>query len=401
MFDTFRSDGSPITASDARERAQFEILVEIMQHKGESECMTGTSSEDELCGFEKLAQGSFRGRFNKLLATPPSERQFVRHALQAGLEQDARIGVNPFKFGIIASTDTHLGAAGLVAESADYPGHGGAGTPAGGSLPDGLPDVLDFNPGGLAVLWAEENSRESLFAAMRRREAYGTSGPRISVRFFGGWDYPDDLCESATFAETGYARGTPMGGNLPPRRAGSGATPSFAVSALRDPGIENQPGTPLQRIQIVKGWIEGFELRERVVEVVGSPHNGASVDLDSCEPSGAGHDALCAVWRDPEFDASERAFYYARVVENPTCRWSQKLCNARGVHCDDPETIREGFEACCSPSHQPAIQERAWTSPIWYSPPGARAIAAETRSAGSREPKTLGDETSSPLGTSQ
>ncbi len=400
MFDTYRNDGSPITASEARERAQFETLVEIMQHKGESECMTGTGSEDELCGFEKLAQSNFRGRFSALLAEPPSARQFVRHALQSGLEQDRRIGVNPFKFGIVASTDTHLAAPGLVAESADYPGHGGAGTPAGDSLPVGLPDAIDFNPGGLAVLWAEENTRESLFDAMRRREAYGTSGPRISVRFFGGWDYSDDLCKSATFAATGYAQGTPMGGDLPPWRAGAAAAPSFAVSALRDPGTAKQPGTPLQRIQIVKGWVEGSELHERVVEVTGTPDNGASVDLDTCLPSGPGHDGLCAVWRDSEFDASEHAFYYARVVENPTCRWSQKLCNARGVNCDDPETISEGLEPCCSATHRPVIQERAWTSPIWYSPPGDRAIAAGAHSPAALEENRVGDETFSPGGTS-
>jgi hypothetical protein len=401
MFDTFRSDGSPITAADARERAQFETLVEIMQHKGESECMMGVGSEDELCGFEKLAQSNFRGRYSALLAKPPSERQFVRHALQSGLAEDARIGVNPFKFGIIASTDTHLAAAGLVDESADYPGHGGAGTPVGDSLPVGLPDEIDFNPGGLAVLWAEENSRESLFDAMRRREAYGTSGPRISVRFFGGWDYPATLCESDDFAAAGYARGTPMGGDLPPWRVGSDDVPNFAVSALRDPGSENQPGSPLQRIQIVKGWLAGSELHERVFDVAGSPENGASVDLQSCEPRGAGHDALCAVWRDSNFDASQHAFYYARVVENPTCRWSQKLCAASGVDCDAPETIREGFEACCSPAHQPVIQERAWTSPIWYAPPGASAIAKRVDDPGSVEASSADDGTHRPLGASQ
>jgi len=401
MFETVRSDGSPITASDARERARFETLVEIMQHKGESECMTGAGTEDELCGFEKLAQSNFRGRYSALLAKPPTARQFVRHALQSGLAEDARIGVNPFKFGIIASTDTHLAAAGLVDESADYPGHGGAGTPVGESLPVGLPDEIDFNPGGLAVLWAEENTRDALSEAMRRRAAYGTSGPRISVRFFGGWDYSEALCESADFAAIGYEQGTPMGGDLPPWRAGSDAVPTFAVSALRDPGSANQPGTPLQRIQIVKGWIEGSELRERVVDIAGTPDNAASVDLASCEPSGTGHDALCAVWRDSEFDASQHAFYYARVVENPTCRWSQKLCAANGVDCDAAETILEGFEACCSPAHEPVIQERAWTSPIWHRPLGARAIAKGVNAPGSFERDSSGDETYSPLGASQ
>jgi hypothetical protein len=398
MFQTVRSDGSPITAADARERSRFETLVEIMQHKGESECMTGVGTADELCGFEKLAQSNFRGRYSPRLAEPPTARQFVRHALQSGLEQDARIGVNPFKFGIIASTDTHLAAPGLVAESAEYPGHGGAGTPVGDALPVGLPDDIDFNPGGLAVLWAEENTREALFDAMRRREAYGTSGPRMTVRFFGGWDYASDLCEGGDFAAQGYARGAPMGADLPAQNAGSGGAPTFAVSALRDPGTPAAPGTALQRVQIVKGWLDGSELRERVVDVAGSADNGASVDPASCETSGPGHDGLCAVWRDPDFDPTQRAFYYARIVENPTCRWSQKLCNARGVRCDDPATIGEGLEACCSPDHRPVIQERAWTSPIWYRPPGVRAIAARGKTpdkfAGEEE-NSVGDGTRS------
>jgi len=295
----------------------------------------------------------------------------VRHALVEGLRQEARIGVNPFHFGIIASTDTHLGTPGLVAESADYPGHGGAGTPAGEELPPGLPDAVDFNPGGLAVLWAEENSREALFEAMRRREAYGTSGPRIGVRFFGGWDYPDDLCGSPDLARRAYASGVPMGGSLPPRAPGaSPERPVFAVAALRDPGTPEAPGTPLQRIQIVKGWVADGEPAERVYDVAGGPDSGAGVDLETCEPTGSGHDALCSVWRDPDFDPAQPAFYYARVVENPSCRWTQKLCNARAVDCDDPAGPPSGFEACCSAETPRVIQERAWTSPIWYSPGG-------------------------------
>jgi len=313
---------------------------------------------------------NFIGRYRPILAQPPTARQFVRNALLQGLAEAERIGVNPFRYGIIASTDTHLGAPGLVAESAAYPGHGGAGTPVGDALPQGLPDDIDFNPGGLAVLWAEENSREALFAAMRRREAYGTSGPRIAVRFFGGWDYPGDLCESQGFAAGGYRGGVPMGGELPAARNGSAASsPVFAVSAMRDPGATGEPGAPLQRIQIVKGWLDGGTPREAVFDVAGSPDNGASVDLDTCVPTGAGHDALCSVWADPDFDPGQRAFYYARVLENPTCRWSQKLCNAKGVRCDDPGSVAAGFEACCAPEHVGAIQERAWTSPIWYESP--------------------------------
>jgi hypothetical protein len=362
MFPTLRRDGSPITAGDARARAELERLVEVMQHKGDSECFTGLGNEDELCGFEKLATRSFRGRYLGWLAEPPLARQFVRNVLEEGLVQAERTGVNPFKLGMVASSDTHLAAPGLVEETADFPGHGGAGKPARERLPPGLPDHLDFNPGGLAVLWAEENSRDALFAALLRREAYGTSGPRIVVRLFGGWEYPPDLCERRDFAERGYAAGVPMGGDLP-LRPRAGRSPTFAVSALRDP-----LGTPLQRVQIVKGWIEGGEARERVYDVAGSADDGAGVDEQTCETFGPGADELCRVWSDPDFDPDQRSFYYARVLENPTCRWSARACNARGVDCREPRTQTGGLEVCCDPAHRRTIQERAWTSPIWYAP---------------------------------
>jgi hypothetical protein len=238
-----------------------------------------------------------------------------------------------------------------------------------------MPDHLVFNPGGLAVLWAEENSRDALFAAMRRRETYGTSGPRIVVRFFGGWELPDDLCRRHDFAEVGYARGVPMGSDLPPRPAGAAAqgpdaAPRFALSALRDPGTEADPGAPLQRLQIVKLWLEAGELRERVHEVAGDPGSGAGVDLGSCRRSGTGHDALCTVWRDPDWEARERALYYARVVENPSCRWSWYVCRAHGVDCAAPDSVPPALEACCADDFARTIQERAWTSPIWYVPGG-------------------------------
>jgi len=368
MFQTQHADGSPMDAAEASALARHQRLVEVMQHKGDSECMPGLASEDELCGFEKLAMNNFTGRFMSWQAEPPVARQFVRNVLKEGLQQEARLGVNPFQLGLVASTDTHLGLAGYVVEDASYPGHGGAGKPPGDDLPVGLPDAIDFNPGGLAVLWAEENSRQSLFAAMRRREAYGTSGPRIVVRFFGGWDYPSDLCVDPDLARRGYAAGVPMGSELPPRPdAARPPSPVFVVSALADPGAAPEPGTPLQRVQIVKGWLEGDASFERVFDVAGG-ENGARVEPSTCETSGPGSTALCSVWRDPDFDPSERAFYYARVVENPTCRWSQKLCLAGGVRCDEPDGVPEGFEPCCSPEHRPVIQERAWTSPIWYRP---------------------------------
>ncbi len=370
MFQTIHEDGTPISFEEAKARTEFEVLVEIMQHKGDSECHIGLGSTDELCGFEKLAMSNFSGRYSGRLfgdIEAPKANQFLRNTFKEGLRLESTLGVNPFKFGIIASTDTHLGTPGLASED-NYPGHGGAGNPAADSLPVGLPDAIDFNPGGLAVLWAEENTRESLFRAMRRREAYGTSGPRMTIRFFGGWDLPPSICEDGGFAAAGYATGVPMGGDLgtPPRDAT--AAPVFAISALADPGAADSPSTPLQRVQIIKGWTDDGELKEQVFEVAGDPRNGASVDLATCETSGSGFTSLCGTWTDPEFDPTQHAFYYARVIENPTCRWSQRTCLAANVRCEDPSTVTEGFEACCTQEHEPSIQERGWTSPIWYSP---------------------------------
>ena len=363
MFET--RDGAPFDRAGALRRSRFEPLVEVMQHKGDSECRLGAGGEDELCAFEKLPYDDFQGKYVPWLANAPGDGSFVRDGLRRGLLVESRTGANPFRFGLLASTDTHLAAPGAADEEA-FPGHGGAGTPAAESLPPGLPDDLEFNPGGLAVLWAEENSREALFAAMRRREAYGTSGTRPVVRFFGGWELPADLCRRGEFAAVGYAGGVPMGGVLSARDA-TGA-PRFAVRALRDPGTPARPGTPLQRIQIVKGWVEGGATRERIFEVAGARDNGASVDPATCEPRGTGFDALCTVWQDPSFDPETPAFYYARVVENPTCRWSAHLCLAAGVDCARPETVGEGFEPCCAEDHRWRIQERAWTSPIWVAP---------------------------------
>jgi hypothetical protein len=369
MFLPEGEGGRPLDAAGARERAFFEPLVEVMQHKGDSECIPGAGAPDELCAFEKLPYDSFGGKYVSWLGGPPRAADTVRGALLEGLAQERRLGANPFRYGIVASTDTHLGAAGAVDERA-HPGHGGAGAPSGETLPVGLTDDLEFNPGGLAVLWAEENRRGALFDAMRRREAYGTSGPRLVVRFFGGYELPDDLCDSAGFAARGYAAGVPMGGVLPPPPAG--AAPGFAVWALRDPGSAERPGTPLQRVQIVKGWLEDGRPRERVLDVAGDAANGADVDRATCEPRGSGFDQLCRVWRDPDFDPGAPAFYYARVLENPTCRWSAWQCVEAGVDCERPEAATAGFEACCSAEHVWRQQERAWTSPIWVSPAAAQ-----------------------------
>ncbi len=356
-FTSAVTPAAEITQQEAEIRARYDRLVEVMQHKGESECAMTPGVTDEGCGFEKA-----RDHQNPFGSETPNEIDFIRTALKRGLVLAPALGANPFRFGLIGSTDTHLGTPGNVAERG-FGGHGGAGKPGSEALEPGLPDVAALNPGGLAVLWAEENSRDALFEALLRKEAYGTSGTRPELRFFGGWQYADDACSAGDVTKTGYAQGVPMGGDLPAQPAGGGS-PRFLVSAVRDP---HPTGGDLERIEIVKGWSENGAAKEMVLTVAGGDKQ-ADVELATCEPRGKGYAQLCQVWTDPDFDPAEPAFYYARLRENPSCRWTQWACNDAGVHCEDPSTMQEGFEACCSGEVPPTIQERAWSSPIWYQP---------------------------------
>lgn len=363
MFSDRLADGSPVDVAYALRRQRMEPLAEIMQHKGASECFFAPDiTRDELCAFEQLPQDNIAGFGNP----PTASTGFLRETWRQGLVQEALHGANPFRFGVIASTDTHLGTPGAVEEDR-FLGHGGAGVPALKSVPPGLPDKLEYNPGGLAVLWAEENSRAALFSAMRRREAYATSGPRIITRLFAGWNLDSELCAAPDQLERAYASAVPMGSKLGP--APPGGALRLLVAAEQDAGTVDSPGMPLQKIQVIKGWLdEAGETREQVVDVVGDPVSRGSVDLATCATAGSGHARLCAVWEDPDFDPGQRAFYYTRVVENPGCRWSQRQCLAGGVDCSRPETIGKGFEGCCAAEHRPLVQERAWTSPVWYQP---------------------------------
>ena len=368
MFQTQDGDGNAFTAAYATTKQQNEPLIEIFQHKGSSECnrAVGLGVQDELCGFENLPYDNLTAdRFNAVLSGKPMEQDFVNYALGVGLLQERKLGVNPFKYGFIADTDTHMATPGNVNE-AEFPGHGGDGKAPTDAL-NGLTDFIEYNPGGLAVLWAEQNERESLFAAMRRREAYGTSGPRMIVRFFAGWDLPADQCDAGDFARTGYERGVPMGGDLPGLPAAD-RKPRFAVAALRDAGVAGEPSEPLQRIQIVKGWTENGERKQAIFDVVGAADGGATVNPQPCEPSGPGFASLCTVWQDPQFDPQQPAFYYARVLQNPSCRWSTYQCLAAHIDCSGSGSIPSGYADCCNPSYPRTIRERAWTSPIWYRP---------------------------------
>jgi len=359
--------GRSYTAAEAASRSDIERLVEIMQHKGDSECSLGVDTADELCGFEKLSFGSLGGKYVPFMGDRTAPASFVRNALKIGIEQHATIGANPFKLGIIAGTDSHVGTPGAVSEDR-HVNHAGRGKPVLAKPPAGLQDVAEFNPGGLAGIWAEENARDALFSALERREVFGTSGPRIPVRFFASWQSPGEVCANGRLVERGYADGVPMGGDLPPRPPDAGA-PSFSVWAARDPGPKRHPGTPLQRLQIVKGWVEDGDAREVVYDVAGDSSGRASVDQATCVQQGDGFDDLCAVWVDPDFDPAQHAFYYARVLENPSCRWTAYACNALGVDCSDRDSAaRELYGQCCGADHPRSIQERAWSSPIWYAP---------------------------------
>jgi hypothetical protein len=361
MFETVDRNGRPFDRAYVERRRKFEPLVEIFQHKGSSECLPETGP-DEQCSYElnpynTLSSTTLGGPKDTLIA-----KDFVRDALGQGLLLDRALGTNPFAYGFIAGTDSHVATGGGTDERT-FSGHGGAGASARDKRP-GLVDNIWFNPGGLAVLWAEENSREALFSAMKRREAYGTSGSRIVLRMFGGFDFPRDACGAPNFAEQGYQRGVAMGGEL--RGGAAGRAPSFAVWALRDPGSASAPGLPLQRIQIVKGYVANDQVQYAVYDVAGGP-NDAGVDLASCEPHGQGADELCSVWTDPKFDPTQHAFYYARVLENPSCRWHTRACNAAKVDCTVPASITTGYEPCCA-GYPATQQDRAWSSPIFYGP---------------------------------
>jgi hypothetical protein len=347
-------------------RAQLEPLIEVYQHKGDSECMNGLSgtlgAPDELCEFEKLRRGDFEdcgdgtGTLGMVNGGCVSRLDFVRGILNEGLREEQRIGVNPYKLGLMASTDTHNGTPGAVEEDR-FVGH--FGTTEGSvraRLTGALPGGPQNSPGGLIAVWAEENSRGGIFDAMKRRETYGTSGPRMVVRMFGGWELPSDICERADLVELGYERGVPMGGDLPAQPEGVSA-PGFVVHALEDPGTASRPGTDLERIQIVKGWLDqAGDSHVEVFDIAGEA-GVASVDPATCETTGSGAAMLCGYWVDPSYDPEQSAWYYARVVEVPVCRWSTRDCNALAA-------AGEELPASCD-SYPEVIQERAWTSPIW------------------------------------
>lgn len=358
MFEALKRDGTPIDRAFAEQQAKMEPLVEIMQHKGDSECLPGTITSDERCGFEKLPYNSL-GTANLGLEIAPNPSDFVRDAMLRGLGFYRTLGANPWKFGVIASTDTHLGTPGATDE-ATYPGHGGAGAAARDAVPPGLVDQVAFNPGGLVGVWAEENSRRSIFAALRRKETWGTSGPRITVRFFAG-DFDPAICDDPDLVAKAYAHGVPMGADLP-----AGEPARFLVVAQRDPGTATEPSTPLAEVQIIKGSASGDVSKIEAIAVAGGDANDPELDPTSCAPATGGYDRLCGVVDDPTFDPSAPTFWYARVLERPSCRWSTIACNAAQVDC--AAEVPPEWAGCCDTRYPKTIRERAWTSPIWWEP---------------------------------
>jgi hypothetical protein len=357
------AEGAALDADYAATRQKWERLYEATQMKGDGEAHPFLSTEDEFADFETWDYGNLDASEAK---TPEMlAGEYARSGLQRGLMLEATLGINPFKFGLVGASDNHVGL--TTSDNDNFFGKFTAYEPSpersqhvSKTFADGAVALYSWQyiTSGLTAVWAEENSRGALFDAMERREVYATTGTRMRVRFFGGRDFTQADVLGRDLALTGYTKGVPMGGDLP---AGDGV-PSFLVYALRDP-----MGANLDRVQIVKGWIDADgNPRERVYDVAWSdgrvpgadgklPPVGSTVDL--AIPSWTntiGAPELGAVWRDPDFDPAERAFYYARVIEIPTPRWTAY------------DAVKFGLDL---PDDVPLVaQERAYTSPIWYSP---------------------------------
>lgn len=361
-LDTKNSDGTPFTREGLSLRAKTEPLIEIIQVKGNSECSPGLGTSDEQCNFEQLFKPCKPGQQSFCALA----QDYVRNALKTGLLVEQEYGVNPFKYGFVGSTDTHSGAPGSTAEQNWSGAHGVTDVTPKKRLfervdKDILIQSIALNPGGLAGVWAEENTRESIFDALKRKEAFATSGTRVRLRFFGSWTYPHGFHEQRDVVEQAYKLGVPMGGDLTPKPK-EAILPRFLVWATKDPNSAN-----LQKIQIIKGWTEKGQTYERVYDVACSGHpkpdpkthrcrdNGARVNLSDCSYSkGKGATELSFTWVDQDFKPDHPAFYYMRVFENPTCRWS--TYDALRAKVQLPGSV------------PPVIQERAWSSPIWYTP---------------------------------
>lgn len=356
MFALADSAGNPFTAAYASRRAAWEPVTEITQYKGTSETHPALAPRDEFAGFELR---------NMLLTGVPTEAQagsYVRSALLNGLAEERRIGANPFRLGVIGSTDTHTGFVSVLEEG--FLGKLGEDQLPRERLGPGKAQIIfpaaEMSASGLAGVWADHNDRHSIFAAFRRREVYGTSGPRIRLRLFAGYAFAAGDEKARDWAAIGYRRGVPMGGQLAPSR---GAAPALVIRAVKDPDTAG-----LDRVQVVKGWVDARgELHEKIFDVAWSgdrarradgslPPLASRVDVARARNDlTAGAAELTAFWRDPGFDPAQHAFYYVRVLQAPTLRHHVYDALALGI---DPAMI----------DIPATIQERAWSSPVWYRP---------------------------------
>jgi len=356
MFPDMDFTGKPIDQEYARLRSEMEPSIEMMQIKGNSEVFPKFWSNDEFANFENaMSIQDFGGRSFE-------ERNFVRYGLKRGLKYQEDLGVNPFKYGFVGGTDNHNGAPGNVEDDNYLVGsHGLVDQTAENRVKytiDGWAEAYDINPGAVTGVWAETNTRGAIWDAMKNKETFATSGPRIKVRMFGGFDFKNNYNSYKEMVEDGMAKGVPMGGDL--SNAQEGKSPQFLLWAIKDPN-----GPKLDRIQIIKGWSKNGEMKEKIYNVAVSDNRELKAD-GSVAPVNApinlktgafatnkGSAELMTVWKDPDFDASENAFYYARVIQLPTARWT--LWDEIRSNVTYPETV------------QKSIQERAWASPIWYS----------------------------------
>lgn len=368
LVDNFDND-NPLDSGYAEARSQWEPLVEVSQSKGDGEAHALLSPDDDFADFETWDMGNLDLSEKKTTDMLPGE--YARSALTRGLELEGALGTNPYKFGMIGSSDTHTALSttaennffGKMANKEPKPGRAAGDEKANREL-----DIKRIGwqtvASGVVAVWARENTRGDIFDAMERKEAFATTGPRIRVRFFGGFDFAEQDARTREPAALGYSKGVPMGGDL--NAAPGGKAPAFLVAAMKDPQSGN-----LDRIQIVKGWLDAKgKPREHVYDVAWGdadrrspdrngnlPPVGNTVDAETATWTNTiGAAELITVWRDPDFDPALRAFYYARVLEIPTPRWSTYDAARFG------EAIPEGAPV--------STQERAYTSPIWYTPGG-------------------------------
>ncbi len=366
MFAIDDSTGEPFTTDYARTRSRWEPIAEITQIKGDSETHPIISPDDEFADFERWngwagrEEGGEIWNGNRTRKRPHNliRYEYVRSALQLGLAQAQMLGVNPFKFGVIGSTDAHTALSATTESNFWGKTMYAEPKPARANQAHSVYN-WEMSASGYAAVWAQENTRESLFNALRRREAYATTGSRITLRVFAGWDFDRDDAHSPTLARQGYQKGVPMGGDL--TSAPSGARPQFLIAAARDP-----EGAQLDRIQVIKGWIgDAGETKEQVYNVAVSDLRrirgnrvrpvGNTVDVATATYTNTiGDPELRVVWQDPNFDRNVAAVYYVRVLEIPTPRWT--AYDAAFYGTDVPSGIPM------------VIQERAYSSAIWYTP---------------------------------